>query len=61
MTKPKKTGPELMQEAVAQPTLDELLDRDPAKMTDADFSALIERSRDERAQFIKAQQEKQKA
>lgn len=59
MTK-KKTGPELMQEAAAHPTLDELLDRDPAKMSEADFSALVERSREERAQFIKTQAEKKK-
>ena len=47
-----KTGPELLDEAASEPTLDELMRRDPAGMTDEEFKAVVIRNREDRAMFI---------
>lgn len=47
-----KTGPELATEIAQSPTLDKFFDRNPQTLTDADFRALIELERKNRAAYI---------
>ncbi len=51
----KPTAPEIIDQMVEEPTLDEFFDRDPITV---DYPALIKRSRADRAAFIKAGDEK---
>ena len=53
-----KTAPEQFAEAGADPTLDEIMRRDPKTLTEADRYRLIDISRAERAMFIVKGQEK---
>lgn len=54
----QKTGPELMDEVAADPTIDEMLRRDPREVKDADLERLIEAQRAKRAQFISASEKR---
>ena len=55
MASAKLTAPEIIDQMVEEPTLDEFFDRDP---NEVDLKALIKRSRADRAAFIKAGDEK---
>lgn len=48
-----KTGPELVEEIAADPTIDEMLRRDPRQVGEDDLLKLVEAHRLKRAQFIK--------
>lgn len=50
-TATSKTGPELMDEAASEPTLDELNRRDPATMKEDDYVQLVKALRADRAWF----------
>lgn len=52
MSEREATGPELMREAAADPTLDEVMRRDPATLSRMDIERLIGQLREERAMFI---------
>lgn len=52
------TATELIAEAASQPTLDELMARDPATLTRADRLVMIEAFRRERAQWLAEQEAK---
>lgn len=47
-----KTGPELLDEAASETSLDELMRRDPAGMTSEEFEAVVTLNRKDRAMFI---------
>lgn len=47
-----KTGPELIEEAAQEPTLDEYLRRDPATLSPKDLGKIVELQRKSRAMFI---------
>ena len=53
-----KTGPELVEEAGKEPTLDEYLRRDPATLTPVDLVRIVEIERKRRAMFIAQDAEK---
>lgn len=54
MSDTPKTGPELVEEAGKEPTLDEYLRRDPATLTPKDLSKIVDMERRRRAMFIEA-------
>lgn len=47
-----KQASEVMDEAIADSTIDEMMRRDPVTMTNAHYSALIDALRAKRAMFI---------
>ncbi len=49
---------DMVQDMVADPTLDQFFDRNPATLTDDDFRKLIEIERVRRAEFITAESSK---
>lgn len=49
-----ETGKEILDRAAAEPTLDEMMRRDPRKLTDADLDHMIKLQRIERGLFVKA-------
>lgn len=49
----RKTGPELMDEMVEEPTLDYFFQNNPNKMTDAEFEHFVRIQRQNRAKYIK--------
>ena len=49
---------DMVQDMIADPTLDAFFDRNPATMTDDDFRAFIEIERVRRAEFITAESSK---
>ena len=49
---------DLVTDMIADPTLDQFFDRNPATMTDDDFRAFIEIERVRRAEFITAESRK---
>ena len=53
-----KTGPELLAEAAAQPTLDELYRKAGPEVTREERCLIVTRQREERAQFIAAEEKK---
>lgn len=53
-----KLAAEIMDEAIADSTIDEVLRRDPANLTEADYRALIESLRMKRALFIEGEGKK---
>lgn len=55
---PLKTGPEVIDEMAAEPTLDAYFDADPHTLTDDDLKAFIEIQRQKRALFITKESEK---
>lgn len=58
MTDP--TAQELIAQAGADPTLDELLRRDPRRLTDEDYLALSRRLREQRVMIQEAEKAKEK-
>ena len=58
MTDAPKTGPEIIDEMVKEPTLDTFLDRNPRTMTDEDLRQFIELQRRNRAAYIEKEQSK---
>ena len=55
MTTPE-TGKEILDRAAAEPTIDEMLRRDPRTLTDAELNHMIELQRLERGLFVKAKE-----
>lgn len=53
-----KLATEIMDEATADSTIDEVLRRDPANLTDADYAALRDALRLKRAMFIEQGEKK---
>ncbi len=49
---------DMVQDMIADPTLDAFFDRNPATLTDDDFRAFIEIERVRRAEFITAESSK---
>ncbi len=49
---------DMVQDMIADPTLDQFFDRNPAAMTDNDFRAFIQIERVRRAEFITAEASK---
>ena len=58
MTGDQKTARDMVDEMIADPTLDQFFDRNPAELTDQNFRALVEIERAQRAEFIKAEASK---
>ncbi len=54
-----KTGPEIIDDMIKEPTLDEMMRRDPATLSDADLRRIVELEREQRAIFIKGKVEKE--
>jgi len=54
----EKDGNEILEVAAAHPTVDEMMRRDPADVTDADIRRMVIVERGKRAQFIKADEDK---
>lgn len=54
----EKTGPELVEEIGADPTIDLMMRRDPKTLSDSDLRALVEALRQKRAMFIKEDERK---
>ena len=52
------TATDMVEEMIADPTLDQFFDRNPAELEDKDFRALVEIERARRAEFIKAEASK---
>ncbi len=53
-----KDATELIDDIVKKPSLDEAMRRDPAGLTADDFTNIVEIQRDDRAQFIAAEEKK---
>lgn len=51
----EKLGPELLEEAAQEVTLDEYLKRDPATLSPKDITQIVVRERARRAMFIAAE------
>ena len=58
MTGDQKTARDMVTDMIADPTLDQFFDRNPAELTDQNFRALVEIERACRAEFIKAEASK---
>ena len=58
MPKDNKTARDMVDEMIADPTLDAFFDRNPAELTDQNFRALVEIERARRAEFSKAEASK---
>ncbi len=56
----KGEAPVLLSAACAAPTLDEMMRRDPAKLSESDRECLAERLRQDRAFFIKSEAERKR-
>lgn len=54
----EKTGPELVAEVAADPTIDRMMRADPKTVTDEDLLALIGALRTKRAMFIREDEKK---
>ena len=54
-----KTGPEIIDDMIQEPTLDEMMRRDPATLTDTELLRIVELEREQRAIFIKGKVEKE--
>ncbi len=54
------SAPVLLDEAGEHPTLDELMRRDPAALSESDRECLAERLRQDRAVFIKSEAERKR-
>lgn len=54
----KITAEQIMDDATADATIDEVMRRDPANLSDGDFKALIQAMRSKRALFIEAEEKK---
>ena len=58
MTGDQKTATDMVTDMIADPTLAQFFDRNPAELTDQNFRALVEIERARRAEFIKAEASK---
>ncbi len=52
-------GNTLIDEIATRPSLDDYMKRDPASLTITDYAAIVEIEREQRAQFIAAEEKKQ--
>ena len=49
---------EMITEIASEPSLDDFMKRDPASLTDVDFTFIVQIEREKRAQFIAAEEKK---
>ena len=54
----EQDGNMMIDEIATKPSLDDYMKRDPANLTDTDLAAIVEIEREQRAQFIAAEETK---